>query len=538
MRTRAEYSPIKVASIEMSEPVADLNALDRFAAVRALICLHDVPIGYVHVAVERGKVSAARLVSSILRQHGPTVLRHLVRHALESPLDAPNDLERRLRQSPAAPVIHATPLVTVAVCTRDRPADLQVCLNGLGRLRWSNLELLVIDNAPATNASRMLVEEHYPRVRYVKEPRPGLDWARNRAIAEARGEIIAYADDDVVVDPGWVSALVRVFTSDPGAMAVTGLVVPYELETEAQFAFEDHRGFESGFERTWNRIDREAGGRAAVKHGAVGKLGTGANMAFRKRVFEAIGGFDPALDVGTPTQGGGDLEMFFRVIKEGHLLVREPRAIVFHRHRRTYPELRTQISTWGIGMYSYVVRSCRAYPDERLGFLWIVTRWLVLRNIRRFARSLYSWRLRRELLWDEIRYSFLAPVRYANAVDRSREIEREFGPAPFGPDRGVPAVRRKAVRRRSCLVRHVDLGEQMVAMNDVADAKETEIVVHWIGAEIGVVRIANRGQAISAARLRDAIADRLSRSILARAGIDPPRLLDRLLETPAVEYSR
>src|SRR5690348_9913012 len=96
---------------------------------------------------------------------------------------------------------------------------------------YPNLEILVVDNAPSSDATRDLVSARYPRVNYVVEPRPGLDWARNRAISAASGEILAYTDDDVVVDPGWVRALARAFAEDPEAMAVTGLVVPFELET-------------------------------------------------------------------------------------------------------------------------------------------------------------------------------------------------------------------------------------------------------------------------------------------------------------------
>ena len=66
--------------------------------------------------------------------------------------------------------------------------------------------------------------------------------ARNRAILEAKGEIIAYTDDDVVADPGWIKALATVFAEDPDVMAVTGLVVPFELETEAQVLFERDGG--------------------------------------------------------------------------------------------------------------------------------------------------------------------------------------------------------------------------------------------------------------------------------------------------------
>ena len=65
-----------------------------------------------------------------------------------------------------------------------------------------------MDNAPSSEATRRLVERRGGRARYVREGRPGLDWARNRAIAEAAGEVIAFTDDDVEVDPGWIRALV------------------------------------------------------------------------------------------------------------------------------------------------------------------------------------------------------------------------------------------------------------------------------------------------------------------------------------------
>ena len=66
-------------------------------------------------------------------------------------------------------------------------------------------------------------------------------------------------------------------------------------------------------------------------------------MAYRRSVFDAVGPFDSALDVGTVTNGGGDLEMFFRVVKAGLPLLYEPRALVWHRHRRTMDELREQL---------------------------------------------------------------------------------------------------------------------------------------------------------------------------------------------------
>ncbi|HSF29353.1 MAG TPA: glycosyltransferase [Candidatus Tectomicrobia bacterium] len=185
---------------------------------------------------------------------------------------------------------------------------------------------------------------------YVKIP-----LAAGYYLAEARGEIIAYTDDDVVVDRGWVHALAGVFAEEAEAMAVPGSVVPYELETEAQLLFKQYGGFGRGFKRKWYRLNRDRHGRE-VFHIHAGQFGTGANMAYRRSLFERIGVFDPALDIGAVTNGGGELEMFFRVLQERQTRVYEPNTIVRHRHRRKYAQPRVQITDFGLGFYAYLVR--------------------------------------------------------------------------------------------------------------------------------------------------------------------------------------
>ena len=106
-------------------------------------------------------------------------------------------------------------------------------------------------------------------------------------------------------------------------------------------------------------------GSVAARYGATGSFGTGANMAFRRELLRDLGGFDPCLGAGTPTRGGDDLEMFFRVLKAGRALVYEPRAVVRHRHRRDMIELVGQMRDHGMSFSSYVARTAGAYPEER-----------------------------------------------------------------------------------------------------------------------------------------------------------------------------
>jgi O-antigen biosynthesis protein len=317
----------------------------------------------------------------------------------------------------------ALPLVTVAVCTRDRVHHLDRCLTAIERLTYSPLDLLLIDNAPRSDDAERLVKKEFPRIRHLIEPRPGLDWARNRAIMEALGDIIAFTDDDVVVDPGWIDAVVRVFAEDARVMAVTGLVVPYELETEAQILFEMYGGFGKGFERK-AYPPRKGENRSKWSHLAAGDLGTGANMAFRRSVFNAIGGFDPALDAGTSTGGGGDLEMFFRVVQKGYTLVYEPGAVVRHIHRREYEQLKTQIRSWGSAFIAYLVRSAIAYPDARLRISCFAVRWLVARHlIRIFKNPSGSRRIPVDLMLTELYGSLTGVFAYRKACREVKRIE-------------------------------------------------------------------------------------------------------------------
>lgn len=399
------------------------------------------------------------------------------------------------------------PSVTVAVCTRDHTNDLKRCLDSLELLDYPDLEILVVDNAPRDDSTERLVDESYPNIRYVREPRPGLNWARNRVVIEAHGEIIAYTDDDCVVDPEWVKALAAVFSDNPVVMAVTGLVVPYELETEAQILFERYAGFGRGFQRKWYREDHKNGRQMAVLHGGGGKFGTGANMAYRRRLFNQIGYFDPALDVGTPTGGGGDVEMFFRVIKEGYTLVYEPGALVRHVHRRDHERLRMQMIGWGAGFWSQLVRSSLAYPHEAIGFFKLGLGWFWERNVWRLLLSLMRPSpSTRSLILAEIWGSLIGVVQYFRARSMAKRVENKFGPLPHAEVHMTNMSKDEVLNRKSGFAeRSVDLCQCLKPLADVTDYPLTRVSVTRGGRLLGHVDIANQHQLISATRLRDEI---------------------------------
>lgn len=443
----------------------------------------------------------------VLEQHGMAIMLHLLSDGLwdqaktsglriEDLIDIPHPI-------PDGPL----PSVTVAVCTRNRAASLKRCADSLNCLDYPDLEIFAVDNAPNDDSTERLIRHNYPNIRYVVEPRPGLNWARNRAVLEGRGDVIAFTDDDTVVDPGWVTALARVFIEDPRVMAVTGLVVPYELETEAQILFEKLGGFGRGFERKYYHEGLTGSKQIGKLYGGSGRMGTGANMAYRRSVFDRIGLFDPTLDVGTPTGGGGDLEMFFRVVKEGYMLVYEPNALVRHAHRRDYPQLRTQMTGWGTGFYAHLMRSAMAYPHEAVGLFRLGSQWLWERNIRRFLLSfIHSSPSTRDIIWAELWGSLIGVFRYFKARSIAARIEGKFGSQPHlseAMNQDFPHA--QSHRKSGVAVRSLDLSAGLDAIADVADYSSTRLFVTQNGRVLGPVNMTNHYGPISGTRLRDAI---------------------------------
>lgn len=230
-------------------------------------------------------------------------------------------------------------LVTVALCTRGRLDGLRRCLASLAALADDAHEIVVIDNHAVPTVDTTSLPAN---ARVVHEPRRGLDIARNRALAEASGTIVAFVDDDCEVDPHWLAGLRAAFDGDE-VVAVCGRVRPAALGAPTQRWFEVHFGFDRGLRRKrftpWDRREwYPLWG---------GQIGTGANMAFRAGAVDAIGGFDELLDMGTPIGGGGDLDVLVRLLDTGAILEYAPDALVWHHHRATEPDLRRQF--WGYG---------------------------------------------------------------------------------------------------------------------------------------------------------------------------------------------
>lgn len=229
-----------------------------------------------------------------------------------------------------------TPSASVVICTRDRPDELRRCLSSLPSQTLQPLEVIVVDNASVSDETRL--NALAASAVYVREDRPGLDYARNTGAAKARGEIIVYTDDDVLLHPAWLENIVAAFDG-PQIGAVTGLVLPAVLATAAQHHFETFWSFARGYER--KEFTPEAF-RARRETFPAWEIGAGASMAFRREVFDKVGGFDERLDVGR-AGCSGDSEYWYRLLANDYACRYEPTAVAFHYHRASDEGLAGQL---------------------------------------------------------------------------------------------------------------------------------------------------------------------------------------------------
>ena len=398
--------PIAVRIVDIRQPVVPLTNVAAYPRVRVFVTDGPDLVGSVDIWNARRPVSAVRL-------------RHAIAQALAYPIAA-RGFMRQLGHGLPDESLSADVSVSIVVPTCNRPRDLRRCLESLRAQRTPRpLEIVVVDNRPGHGIAG-LVGRDFPHVKLVEERRPGLSYARNTGFAAARGEILVATDDDVVAPPDWIESLVAPFAR-PEVAAVTGQVLPLELDTQGQCRFEAYGGLGKGFERLevdgmWFR-----GFKGAVP---TWRLGATANAAFRASALRdpAIGMLDEALGAGTPTGCSEDTYLFYRLLKANRTLVYEPCAYVWHRHRATTDALEKQIFDYSKGHVAYQLTTLINDRDVRalvrLG--WSLPKTYLRRAIERLRdRSDYPL----SLIALEIRGNLAGPW----ALWRSRRRVRRLG---------------------------------------------------------------------------------------------------------------
>jgi GT2 family glycosyltransferase len=243
---------------------------------------------------------------------------------------------------------------------------LERALTSILRTGYEPLDIVVVENRPPAPNTRTLVEDRFSGhpVRYIEEPAPGVSRARNAGLERADGDIVAFADDDVVVDQRWIHNAVAAFAQANDVGCVTGRILPLALQTPAQRLFDQLAAFDKGEER---RVFRLAETRAVepLFPYVAGHIGSGANVFVRRDVALRLEGFDPILGPGTPTLGGEDLDLFVRLAHDGIDIVYDPTVIIMHDHPDSLAGIRHHAYSYGIGVTAMLAKQLIHGPQRR-----------------------------------------------------------------------------------------------------------------------------------------------------------------------------
>lgn len=399
---------------------------------RLLVRLGGEPIGFVTLPLRTEPLSQATVIQAVRRDLHAQLTAELTRQdcAGEEPLSydgaglvSQHSLELRKRTAIS---------VSVVVCTRNRAQVLADCLHSLRALDHDSLEFVIVDNAPGDDSTRDLVSalaREDPRFNYIREPQAGLSRARNRGLTHASGDVVAYTDDDVRVDPLWIKALLRGFARRSDVGCVTGMVASASLELPSEQYFDRRVWWSSTCEAcVYDAQNGPAG--SALHPYAAGKFGTGANFAVRTELLRKIGEFDECLGAGSPCDGGEDLDIFVRFIRAGYSISYEPAALVWHEHRSDPEALRRQMYAYGKSLSAYVFKYASS-PSTAVDVLRRLPhglRYLGLLSVRsRRAGSAAG--MASEPAVAEMRGLIAGPAAYLRAR-RAQEPERRRAVAP------------------------------------------------------------------------------------------------------------
>ena len=328
---------------------------DDHLLARLLVRFHGAPLGFISVRPAPADTLADRARTAATTSLGESLAAHSGCTHPREQADGPADWKGQTSCPLGFPAGNGLG-VTVAIPTRDRADLLRDCLHTVQQVSYEPLQILVVDNAPSTAATRELVAKlamDDPRITYTCEPLPGISAARNHALVEAQFDVVAFTDDDVLIDPGWVAAIAAGFLADPDVACVTGFVAPSALDNPFQRYFEDRYPNQGAFAPA--RYDlAEHREPAPLYPLTAGLFGRGANMAVRRDYAREIGGFDPLLGVGAPCRGGEDLDFFVRVLRGGRRICYMPAALIWHRHRNSADALKRAVYLYGYGLGAYL----------------------------------------------------------------------------------------------------------------------------------------------------------------------------------------
>ena len=210
--------------------------------------------------------------------------------------------------------------ISIIICSFNRCTSLANTIESICKMAvrsYIEWELIIVDNNSTDNTQDVVasfVSKGNKNIRYIFEKKQGGSYAKNRGISEAKGQIIAFTDDDVIVDNNWLMAIYLILNKEDNIGMVCGRTLPlnknnYNLSTKTSNIAEIFKYPSS----PWD-------------------MGNGNNIAIKKNTIGRVGLFDVRFGPGAPLKGSEDIDYLYRVIRSGFSVLYSPDPLVFHNH--------------------------------------------------------------------------------------------------------------------------------------------------------------------------------------------------------------
>jgi GT2 family glycosyltransferase len=282
----------------------------------------------------------------------------------------------------------------VIVCTHNRAHRLEQTLNSLQQmtvpfnLPW---ELIIVDNNSSDDTKEVIdnfVNKSSLNIKYVFERGQGLSRARNMGIQEASGNIIAFTDDDCIVDQYWITSISKEFHADESIVGIGGRVLLYnKMDRPISIRVYEERDILSSTDRIF-------------------KLMIGCNMAFARRVFDEIGLFDTDFGAGTRFASMEDIDFLYRVYKKGLKIIYSPDVLVYHNHgRRNDEQIESLNKGYTVGRGAFYAKYILMADKDVIHFACSEISSLIKGMIKRFLKGQSSTKQR--LIFRSILLGFM-----------------------------------------------------------------------------------------------------------------------------------
>jgi len=236
-------------------------------------------------------------------------------------------------------------MISVIIATKDRSQKIELCLKSILKNTYKDFEIVLADQSCDGKTKQVVKKIKSPKITYLKLSSCGKTKAVNQAIGIARGKILSFIDDDIIVDKFWLEHIKAFFDQNKNHQQIAGVfgkILPYELN--------QHRNQICPSIFTLNRKAFIAN--QYVTH--YEELGLGSNMSLRKEVLSKIGYFREWLGPGYLGLGGGeDGELIYRLLKNGYSLAYNPDIRAFHNRWLTYQEYRIQQGRYTCGEITF-----------------------------------------------------------------------------------------------------------------------------------------------------------------------------------------